>query len=158
MPKTSPKKSVKYRILKRIEALPHNAILRSDVSKLANKSRVSYALKSLIKEKKIVRLGYGVYAKMERIKRLNTFVLKADFSEMTREVLNRLHVKWEPGIAEKKYNSGTSTQVPVRYPVKIKGNFNRKLSYKDMEFEFERVPKYQATFSSLLKQQPTIWG
>lgn len=138
--------SVKYSVLKRIESLPFNAIFRSDVADLGETSKISYALTRLVKEHRLAHLGYGIYAKMEPVKRLNMFVLKADFLETTREVLDRLHVEWEPGLSEKKYNSGASTQVPVNCPVIIKSYFNRKLTYKNLEFEFERLANTKRNF------------
>lgn len=132
--------NIKSSVLKRIESLPFNAIFRSDVADLGNKNTISYVLTRLVKENKLAHLGYGIYAKAYPSKFIeNSMVLKGGFSEVTREVLNRLHVKWEPGLSEKKYNSGLSTQVPVNCPVIIKGHFNRRLTYKNLEFEFEQV-------------------
>ena len=131
--------NIKSSVLKRIESLPFNAIFRSDVADLGDKNKISYALTCLVKENKLAHFGYGIYAKMEPVKKLNLFVLKADFLETTREVLDRLQVKWEPGLSEKRYNAGVSTQVPVNCPVIVKGYFNRKLTYKNLEFEFERL-------------------
>jgi hypothetical protein len=149
--KVAHENSLKYRMMKHIESLPFTAILRSDVSSMSDPRQVSYALSALVKEKKLAHLGYGVYAKMEVINLsfIKTSVLKEDFSTTTREVLNRLHIDWEPSDAENKYNRGESTQVPVRFLTKIKGTFNRKLSYKSMEFEYECISnnsKYSVTY------------
>jgi hypothetical protein len=54
-------------------------------------------------------------------------------------VLTKLNVPWEPTTAERAYNEGRSTQVPITPRVRL-GNtrFTRKLRYNSMELTFER--------------------
>jgi hypothetical protein len=48
-------------------------------------------------------------------------------------------VRWEPPTAERDYNEGRATQVPMNPMVHPRGDrFSRKLRYKTMELAFER--------------------
>lgn len=61
------------------------------------------------------------------------------FNAVARRALDKLKVRWEPPMAERDYNEGRSTQVPMNPRVRLRGDrFNRKLRYKTMELTFER--------------------
>jgi hypothetical protein len=62
------------------------------------------------------------------------------FGPVSRQVLDKLKVRWEPTTAERDYNEGRSTQVPMTPRVRLRpGNrFSRKLRYKTMELALER--------------------
>ena len=61
------------------------------------------------------------------------------FGAVSRQLLDKLNVMWEPATAERDYNAGRSTQVPMTPRVRLRsGRFNRKLRYKAMELTIER--------------------
>lgn len=121
--------SLKYKVLQRIEQLPSTVVLRSDLSDLSGSRQIGSILQQLIKEEKIIRLGYGVYAKLSRSERFKSSYLSGGFNRVAKEALTRLKVNWKPSRAEEEYNSGKSTQIPVNTVFRIKDRFNRKLSY-----------------------------
>jgi hypothetical protein len=47
-------------------------------------------------------------------------------------------VEWEPTAAERDYNEGRSTQVPINPVVRVKGRFSRQLRYGNTELVLER--------------------
>src|SRR5580698_7008751 len=49
------------------------------------------------------------------------------FLGAARQALTKLGVKWEPPEAERDYNAGRSTQVPLNPVVRVKGRFSRRL-------------------------------
>ena len=55
-----------------------------------------------------------------------------------RQALDKLGVDWEPTEAERAYNEGRSTQVPVNPVVRVKSRFSRQLRYRDTELVLER--------------------
>ena len=55
--------TVKERMIRSIAKRKGEVVLRSDFAELGSASQISRALKELLKDGKIVRLGYGVYAK-----------------------------------------------------------------------------------------------
>ena len=50
----------------------------------------------------------------------------------------KLGVSWEPTEAERAYNEGRSTQVPVNPRRAGASRFSRQLRYQDMELRLER--------------------
>lgn len=133
--------SLRYKLEQRIESLPYNVILRSDVADLGGKRQVSYAMNQLIREKKIARVGYGLYAKTKPSSYTDSILLKGPrgFTGMVREALDRLNISWQPSEAEEDYNSGRSTQVPVRSILRLKNRFRRKISYNGIIFKFQQT-------------------
>lgn len=131
-----------YKVEQRIEALPYNVVLRSDLADLGGERQVTYAINQLIKNKKIARVSYGVYAKTEPSSFFfDKTLLKSSrgFTGMVREALDRLKIPWQPSEAEEDYNSGRSTQVPARSILRLKKRFRRKISYGGLLFKFKQV-------------------
>ena len=98
------------------------------------------ALRELTEEGKLIRLGYGVYGRAEISPITNQPMLESNgFIAVARSALDKLKVRWEPPTAERDYNEGRSTQVPMNPMVRLRGDrFSRKLRYKTMELAFER--------------------
>ena len=127
--------SITYKVLKRIEALPSNVVLRSDIANIANPRQISRAINRLIKDGRLTKLGYGVYAKLARSQVGQTSYLKKGVLSTLREALTRLNIKWELSDEERDYQAGRSTQVPVNPSTKLKNRFRRQLRYRDMELK-----------------------
>ena len=49
------------------------------------------------------------------------------FIGAARQALTKLGVPWEPSEAERDYNEGRSTQIPLNPVVGVKGRFSRRL-------------------------------
>ena len=125
---------------------------------LGGEDQVLRVLRGLVREKRLVRLGYGVYGRAV-VSRLSGEPLlygvygRAVVSRLTgepllyspngflgaaRQALTKLGVSWEPTEAERAYNEGRSTQVPVNPVVRVKGRFSRRLSDGKLELVLER--------------------
>ena len=128
--------SFTYKVLQRVESIRDNAILRQDLADLGSPRQISRALKTLVKLKKLVRLGYGVYGKLAENR--GERYLKGGLLFTAREILDKLGVSWELSQSEKDYNTGRSTQVPVSPCTIIKSNFTRRIRYKNMEFKIAK--------------------
>jgi hypothetical protein len=96
---------------------------------LAGEDQVLRVLRILVREKRLVRLGYGVYGRaiVSRLSGDPVLYSRNGFLGAARQALTKLGVKWEPSQAERDYNDGLSTQVPVNPVVRIKGRFSRRL-------------------------------
>jgi hypothetical protein len=127
------KKSITFNILKRIEKLPGDVVLRSDVANIAEPRQVSRALNRLIQNGCLAKLGYGVYAKLARSEIAKTTYLKEGVLLTMRAALTKLNIRWEPSPEEQDYQAGRSTQIPVNPVTKLKDRFRRQLRYRDME-------------------------
>lgn len=127
---------IKARIAERRDA----AFLTREFTDLGGERQVLRALRDLTEEGALIRIGYGAYARAEISPLTHQPMIAGDgFGTVSREVLNKLQVPWEPTEAERAYNEGRSTQVPMTPRVRLRGNrFSRKLGYKGMELTIER--------------------
>ena len=131
---------MKRRVEARIAKRRDDAFLTREFLDLGGERQVLRALRELTDEGKLIRLGYGAYARAEISPLTNQPMLAGDgFGAVSREVLDKLNVPWEPTTAERAYNEGRSTQVPMTPRVHLRGSrFRRKLRYNDMELSVER--------------------
>src|SRR5580704_8329249 len=130
--------SIEYKILNRLKAIRGSAVLRKDFAGLGSYRQISRAINKLIEEKKLVKIGAGIYAKAYLSKYSDTPLVKNGIDSTLREALKRLGVAYEPGSAEKDYNEGKSTQVPARNIVKLKSRCRRYIGYRNSELIFEK--------------------
>jgi len=133
--------TLRQRIEARMAKRRDDAFLTREFLDLSGERQVLRALRELTEEGKLIRLGYGVYGRAEISSLTNKPMLTGDgFGQVSRQVLNKLKIPWEPTTAERDYNEGRSTQVPMTPRVRLQpGNrFSRKLRYNTMELTFER--------------------
>ena len=102
--------------------------------------QVQRALRQLVREKRLVRLGYGVYGRavVSRLSGEPLLYSANGFLGAARQALNKLGVAWEATEAELAYNQGRSTQVPINPVVRVKGRFSRRLRDGNLELVLER--------------------
>lgn len=129
--------SITFKVLDRISRLSGDIVIRSDLTDLADPRQISRALGRLVKRGDLAKIGYGVYAKLDRSTLTQTTYLNKGALSTFRSALDRLNIRWQPSSYELDYNSGLSTQVPVNPGTKIIDRFRRKLSYKNMELKRE---------------------
>ncbi|HUZ64840.1 MAG TPA: DUF6088 family protein [Acetobacteraceae bacterium] len=132
--------TLRQRIETRIAKRRDDAFLTREFLDLGGERQVLRALRELTSKGKLIRLGYGAYARAEISPITHQPMLAGDgFGSASREVLDKLRVRWEPTDAERAYNEGRSTQVPMTPRVRLRGSrFSRKLGYKGMELTIER--------------------
>lgn len=135
------RKTLKERIEERMARKPRDAVfLTREFADLGGEDQVLRALRGLMREGQLVRLGYGVYGRGVKSSLSGDPMLYSPggFIGAAREALDKLGVKWEPTEAERAYNEGRSTQVPVNPVVRVKGRFRRQLRYGNAELVLER--------------------
>lgn len=106
-----------------------DVFLPREFADLGGEDQVLRVLRILVREKRLVRLGYGVYGRaiISRLSGDPILSSQIGFIGAARQALTKLGVKWEPSEAERDYNEGRSTQIPVNPVVRIKGRFSRRL-------------------------------
>jgi len=134
------RQTLRERVEERIAERRDDAFLTREFRDLADERQVQRALRELTNAGKLIRLGYGVYGRAEMSPITHQPMLSGDgFGPVARQVLDKLKVRWEPTSAERAYNEGRSTQVPMTPRVRLRGSrFSRKLCYKTMELSIER--------------------
>ena len=96
---------------------------------LGGEDQVLRVLRLLVREKHLVRLGYGVYGRAVVLRLSGDPILysRNGFLGAARQALNKLGVAWEPSEAERDYTEGRSTEVPLNPVLRIRGRFSRRL-------------------------------
>jgi hypothetical protein len=117
-----------------------DVFLTREFTDLSGEDQVLRVLRSLRQEGRLVRLGYGVYGRAFKSRLSGEPVLLSSngFISAARQALDKLGVEWESTEAERAYNEGRSTQVPVNPVVRVKGRFSRQLRYGNAELVLER--------------------
>lgn len=124
-----------YSMLARIDSMPDDVIVRAEMADLGDPRQISRAFKALTEKGILVKLGYGVYAKLAKSRFSDTLYLKGSFIAVMRTALSKLNIKWESSQEEQDYNAGRSTQVPINPYTRLKTRFRRKLKYRTMELK-----------------------
>jgi hypothetical protein len=97
------------------------------------------ALRGMVRDGELVRLGYGVWGRAEtsQLSGQPMPAARGGFIDAARQALDRLGVPWELTEFQRAYNEGRSTQVPVNPAVRVKGRISGRLKYQDRELRFE---------------------
>lgn len=113
---------------------------RKDFEALSDYDQIGRALLNLTRQGKLIRLGYGLYAKARtnRITGLPMIAAEGGFDQVAKEALTLLGVKWQPSIAEQNYNAGLTTQIPVNTQVLINDRFNRTIGTEQFKLQVQR--------------------
>ena len=123
-------KTLRSRIEERIARKARDTVfLPREFADLSGETQVLRALRGLVRDGRLVRLGYGVYARAI-VSRLSGEALLSNPTGLrgaAREALTKLGVPWEPTEAERAYNEGRSTQIPLNPVLRVKGRFSRRL-------------------------------
>lgn len=112
-------------------------ILRTDLNALGEYRQVSRAIQALVEDGKLVKLGYGIYAKASMNEYIQKPVIRIGFDNACLQALNRLGLKWELGSSIQAYNRGKSTQVPARLIVRLKDRYRGEIGYGNRRLIFE---------------------
>jgi hypothetical protein len=134
------KQTLQQKVADRIAQKQEYVFLPREFSDLGGEDQVLRALRGLVRDGQLVRLGYGVYGRavISRLSGQPILSNPSGFAGVTRQALTKLGVQWEPTEAEKAYNAGLSTQIPVNPVVRVKGRFSRRLRYRNTELVIER--------------------
>ena len=122
--------TIKVRLQSRLKRSKRYVFTRDDFKDLAGYDQIGRALRELVKEGLLLKVGYGVYTKA----RQNTITGKlmpaapGGSAAVVIEALERLKVDYRLVGAISAYNSGKSTQIPASLEIKTSSRFKRILS------------------------------
>lgn len=122
--------TTKTRIQLRLKRSKRYVFTRDDFKDLAGYDQIGRALRELVKEEQLLRVGYGVYTKARQNAITGKLMPAAPGGSATVviEALDRLKVDYRLVGATSAYNSGKSTQVPASLEIKTSPRFKRRLS------------------------------
>lgn len=130
---------LKDKILLRIRLKNGAVFLRKDFEDLGGYDQVGRALKELVRENKILKIGYGLYARAESSPLNGKIIPEKSLPELASEALKRLRVAVKPSNFEQDYNLGRSTQVPTGRTVTVESRIIRKIGYGGSYINYERA-------------------
>ncbi len=131
--------SVKDKLWSSIRRSQDNAFLRAEFDRFGAYRQVSRALRALVSEGLLLRVGYGTYVKT-RPSSLSAKPVPADtLLNVAFAVMKKLGVKADVGRDAKALREGRSTQVPMLPVVNVgKARVSRKISYGNKTVIYER--------------------
>ena len=132
------RKTIEGKIESRIAKKAATVFLRDDFSDLAGYDQVGRALQSLIRKCKLIKIGYGLYAKAKTSVLTGRSVPVEPLPVLARKALTRLGVTVTSSQAEKDYAQGNSTQVPTGRLIGTNKRVSRNISYNDATIHYER--------------------
>lgn len=127
------------KVSKRISRKKANVFLRDDFKDLGDYDQVGRVLRKLATKGKVIRIGYGLYAKTKLSSLTGEMVPITTLPTLGKEAMKRLKVKTVPTTADMAYQEGRSTQVPTGRLIGVKSRVSRKIGYKGAYLRYEHV-------------------
>lgn len=120
------KDKIKYRIRKSKE----NTFLVRDFMDLSGRDQILRALRALMKENEIIRVGKGVYTKAKKSFITGDYIPKDNLRTIAITALKKLGVKVMQTDDEKNYNARLTEQVPNEFIIGVNKRVSRNISFK----------------------------
>jgi hypothetical protein len=134
-------KTLEGRMAIRIARKQSAVLLREDFDDLGGYDQVGRALLALTKKGKLIKIGYGLYAKAKVSSLTGNTVPVEPLPTLARKALDRLGVAALPSQAEIDYRQGRSTQVPTGRLIGVNKRISRKIGYDNIAVNYERRPQ-----------------
>jgi hypothetical protein len=131
-------KILEGKIATRIARKQSPVLLRKDFEDLGGYDQVGRALLALTKKGKLIRIGYGLYAKAKQSSLTGNTVPVEPLPTLAQTALIRLGAEPKASQAATDYQEGRSTQVPTGRLISVNGRINRKIGYNNMAISYER--------------------
>ena len=131
------KQTLHGKISERIAHRKANVFIREDFDDLGGYDQIGRILAKLVTEGRIMRIGYGLYAKAKVSSLSGKLLPVVALPNLGKEALRRLKVRTVPTKAEIEYNEGRSTQVPTGRSIAVRGRFSRKIGYNGIYLTYE---------------------
>ena len=131
--------TLKDKVNMKIDRSIRQVFLRSDFVKLGGYDQIGRALRDLAAEGKLIKIGYGLYAKARPNRLTGKTMLAAEggFVAVAKEALKRLGVKWTDTNFDA-YQKG-ATQIPANAEVIVFGRFNRKIGTDKFKLQISQT-------------------
>ena len=131
--------STQTRIARSIGRSKRDVFLRADFEKLGSPSRVTRAISELINKGKLVKLGYGVYAKAVPSPVTGNPIPRKVLESLVVEAFESLGIPADLGAARSAYATGSSGQVPMSVTISTGSRrVSRKLKLGNREVIYEK--------------------
>jgi hypothetical protein len=129
------KDKIRYRIRKSKE----NVFLIKDFMDLSGRDQILRALRALIAEQEILRLGKGIYTKARKSSLSGKIIPTDNLRNITLAAMRKLGVEILPTKAEQSYNNKETTQVPNGFIIGVNKRVSRKISFERTTISYETI-------------------
>jgi len=131
-------KTIKERVQLRIRLSKKEVFLRSDFSSLSDYDQVGRALKQLVAEGNLVKIGQGLYtaARTNLVSGEPTIAVRGGFKRAVMVALERLNVRYSVSNTVDQYNTRQSTQIPANLVLTVERGFSRCIAFKKTRVQF----------------------
>ena len=136
--RTKYKDSLEHKALARLKKIRGNVVLRRDFNGLGSYSQLTRIFKKFVTEKKLVKIGFGIYAKAYTSKYTNIPLIEGGVDSEFYNALKKLDVYFEAGSAEKEYAAGLTNQIPAKNVIRLKSRCRRYIGYGKINLIFEK--------------------
>jgi len=130
--------TLEAKLLKRIDRKRGDVFVRADFGDLGGYDQVGRALRALVREGRLVKVGQGLYARARPSMTGGDPVPVGGLTAL-KEALRRVGVETLPSRLEQAYNAGRTTQVPTGRVVGVNRRVRRKIGYNGVTLSFERA-------------------
>lgn len=131
------KRKLKDKIMIRITLKKCAVFLREDFEDLGGYDQIGRILRQLACEGKIIKIGYGLYAKAKISPLTGKLVPVLALPTLAREAIERLGLQTSPSRLEQEYNAGRTTQVPTGRLIAVNGRISRRIGYNGAYISYE---------------------
>lgn len=132
--------NLKNKIYKSVKRRKPEVYLRTDFAGLAGYDQIGRALRELVTDGVLIRVGYGLYAKATYSPLAGDRPIpRVGIRRLGEEALRKLNVGVSASTAEVAYSEGQTTQVPSGRVISVDKRVRRKIGYNGMYLEFERT-------------------
>jgi hypothetical protein len=133
------RRTLEEKILLRILLKNAKVFIRNDFKDLGGYDQVGRALNHLALKKKIIKIGYGLYAKVKVSSFSDEVIPQAPLPNLAKEALMKLGVEALYSSLSRDYNTGRSTQIPTGRVIAVKSRVSRKIGYNGAFISYERI-------------------
>lgn len=129
--------TLEQKITERLIQREDDVFMRKDFQDLGSYSQVGRVLRHLVTQGKLVKIGYGLYARGTSSPLSGQPIPKKPLPELAVKVLERFNIEVEPSSFARAYNEGRTTQVPTGRVIGVKKPISRKIGYNGKYVTFE---------------------
>lgn len=130
---------LRERVRRRIRRSKEDVFLVREFVDLSDRDQVLRALRELLRDRVLLRLGKGVYAKARKSSVSDRYVPCRNLRDLAIATMGKLNVPVGPTRAEADYNARRTTQVPNGFVLGVAKRVSRKLSFNGTEIRYERI-------------------
>jgi hypothetical protein len=133
------KETLETRVSNRIGRKRRDVFLRADFADLGGYDQVGRALRRLVREGQLLKIGSGLYTRARPSALDGTPTPIKGLRALADEALRRLGVQTAPMRLEQDYSSAKTTQMPAGRHVAVAKRVRRKIGYNGVTLSFERA-------------------